>query len=155
MGGPFLTVCASWLLPAGHGSHGPTMYYSPGQARPPAGRPVQGKTWKKEQTSRLVEQPEGLEPVGFCKAGYADGRAQVLPYSLCRSSLLRAAPPARTVYHGRTGLVNVRDFHSFCVSVCRGHDLSWPGSGGPGRAAYVYHFTGRWGRPSRAACRLS
>ena len=37
MGGPLLTVGASWIAPAGHGSHGPTMYYTPDQAHPPAG----------------------------------------------------------------------------------------------------------------------
>ena len=36
MGGPLLTVCASWLLPAGHGSHGPTMYHSPDLSTPPS-----------------------------------------------------------------------------------------------------------------------
>lgn len=41
MGGPLLTVGASWIAPAGHGSHGPTMYYTPDQAHPPAGGPVQ------------------------------------------------------------------------------------------------------------------
>lgn len=37
MGGPILTVGVSWLLPAGHGSHTPTMYHSLDRARPPAG----------------------------------------------------------------------------------------------------------------------
>ena len=46
MGGPLLTVGAPWIAPAGHGSHGPTMYYTPGRARPPAGGPVQEKPGK-------------------------------------------------------------------------------------------------------------
>lgn len=67
MGSPHLTVCASWLLPAGHGSHGPTV------CTPPAGRAPQPRGLYhflvKKQTSRLVEQPEGLERFAFCKAG--------------------------------------------------------------------------------------
>lgn len=64
MGGPLLTVCASWLLPAGHGSHGPTMYHSPSRARPPAGGPVQEKPGKKNKppgwwSSRKVWNPWG------------------------------------------------------------------------------------------------
>lgn len=46
MGGPLLTVGASWIAPAGHGSHSPTMYYTPDQARPPAGGLVQAKPGK-------------------------------------------------------------------------------------------------------------
>lgn len=46
MGGLFLTVCVSWIAPAGHGSHSPTMYYTPSRARPPAGGPVQEKPGK-------------------------------------------------------------------------------------------------------------
>lgn len=69
MGGPLLTVGASWIAPAGHGSHGPTMYYTPDQAHPPAGGPVQEKPGKNNKppgwwSSRKVWNPWGSVKLG-------------------------------------------------------------------------------------------
>lgn len=69
MGGPLLTVGASWIAPAGHGSHSPTIYYTPSRTHPPAGGPVQEKPGKNNKppgwwSSRKVWNPWGSVKLG-------------------------------------------------------------------------------------------
>ena len=60
MGGPFLTVGAIWIAPAGHGSHSPTICTPPaGRAPQPGG--LSRKNLEKQQFPRLVAQPEELD----------------------------------------------------------------------------------------------
>ena len=59
-----------WRPRSGHGSHGRTMYYSPGQERPPAGGPVQENPGKKTAPP-AGDAAGGTGPVEVCELGGA------------------------------------------------------------------------------------
>ena len=123
--GPYLTVCAFWPSPGGHGSHGPTLCTPPAERAPqPGGLSPFGET----QNPRLVAQPEVLEPLGSV-AGRAPwrGGARNLPIQMLTVPpvALRYQRSYPTTRYGGLSRCQVSGRWAFCR-----YNMLWPAAGG-------------------------